>query len=137
MKITGKIFRSLFIRALEARENACAPYSKFKVGAAVITKNGAVYAGCNVESSSYGLTMCAERNALSAALCAGESEFTAVLITADTPVPVSPCGACRQLLFDYAPHLLVIMTNVEGKRLDANISELLKYPFGLKENNLK
>jgi len=131
MNISKNDFERLFAAAKEARENACAQYSKFKVGAAILTKKGDIYSGCNIESSSYGLTMCAERNALAGALCAGEKEFTAVLITADTPGPVSPCGACRQLLYDYAPGIEVIMTNISGISVSDKIAELLKYPFGL------
>jgi cytidine deaminase len=135
MNITEETFGSLFSAAISVRENSCSAHSGFKVGAAVLTKKGNIYSGCNIESSSYGLTMCAERNALSNALCAGEREFEAILITAGTSEPVPPCGACRQLLYDYAPDLIVIMTNLEGKRLIENITELLKYPFGL-ENKL-
>ncbi len=133
MRTSKEDFDRLFAAAVTARENACASYSKFKVGAAVLTNNGHIYSGCNVESSSYGLTVCAERNALAGALCAGEREFKAILITADTPGPISPCGACRQVLFDYAPGIEVIMTNVKGSSATEDISGLLKYPFGLSE----
>ncbi|HXK49790.1 MAG TPA: cytidine deaminase [Clostridiales bacterium] len=131
MRTSRQDFDRLFASAGAARENACASYSKFKVGAAVLTNDGRIYTGCNVESSSYGLTMCAERNALAGALCAGERDFKAILITADTPGPVSPCGACRQLIFDYAPDIEVIMTNIKGSSAAEDISVLLKYPFGL------
>jgi len=131
MRTSKEDFDRLFASAGAARENACASYSKFKVGAAVLTNNGDIYSGCNIESSSYGLTMCAERNALAGALCAGERKFKAILITADTPGPVSPCGACRQVLYDYAPDIEVIMTNVKGSSAAEDISGLLKYPFGL------
>ncbi len=133
MKITDEIFDRLFSAASAVRENACAAYSGFKVGAAIITEHGKIFSGCNVESSSYGLTMCAERNALASALCSGERKFSAILITADSPEPVSPCGACRQLIYDYAPDIIVIMTNTEGKRIDSSVTELLKFPFGLKK----
>ena len=74
--------------------------------------------------------MCAERNALTAALCAGEKDFTAVLVIADTPEPVSPCGACRQLIYDYAPGSKIILTNLKKQVLEFSIEEMLKYPFG-------
>ncbi|MBN2856788.1 MAG: cytidine deaminase [Candidatus Delongbacteria bacterium] len=128
-----EIFDRLFSAAAAARGKAHAHYSGFKVGAAIITVSGKIYSGCNIESSSYGLSMCAERNALSAALCAGENEFRTILIVADTPEPVSPCGACRQLIYDYAPDINVIMTNLNKRSVTENITVLLKYPFGLKK----
>ena len=134
MTISKIIFNQLYSEAIRAREKACAPFSGFKVGAAIITKEGKIYSGCNIESSSYGLTMCAERNALSAALCAGEKNFRAILVTADTSCPTSPCGACRQLIYDYCPCITVIMTNVNGDSTAEKIETLLKYPFGLKKN---
>lgn len=134
MNLQDEIFSNLFNAAKSARENSCAIYSNFKVGAAILTKDGKIYSGCNIESSSFGLSMCAERNALSNALCEGEREFETILITADSPEPVSPCGACRQLLYDYAPDLTVIMTNLKGDRLVEEISELLKHPFGLNKS---
>ncbi|HQO10667.1 MAG TPA: cytidine deaminase [Clostridiales bacterium] len=130
MVVLQKKYEKLFEAALKARENSCSPYSGFKVGAAVLTESGRIYSGCNIESSSFGLTMCAERNALSAALCAGEKDISAVLVTADTPDPVSPCGACRQLIYDYAPDARIILTNLKRQVLEFKIEEMLKYPFG-------
>jgi cytidine deaminase len=134
MTISKNIFDDLFLAAVEARENASAPYSNFKVGAAIITKNGVIYSGCNVESSSFGLTICAERNALFNAVSRGEREFEAILIVADTENPVSPCGACRQVIYDYAPDIKVIMTNLKKETAEEVITALLKYPFGLKKS---
>jgi cytidine deaminase len=130
MAVLFEKYEKLFEAALKARENSCSPYSGFKVGAAVLTESGRIYSGCNIESSSFGLTMCAERNALSAALCAGERDFSAVLVTADTPEPVSPCGACRQLIYDYAPDAKMILTNLKKQVMELSIEEMLKYPFG-------
>lgn len=132
MTVDDKSFIALYNAAVKVRENSCSPYSKFKVGAAVLDSESRIFTGCNIESSSFGLTMCAERNALSAALCSGSMKFLAILVVADTEVPVSPCGACRQLIFDYAPDITVIMTNLNGGRIDESIEILLKYPFGLK-----
>jgi cytidine deaminase len=127
------IFDRLYSAAADAREKAHAHYSGFKVGASILAGSGKIYSGCNIESSSYGLSMCAERNALSIALCEGEIEFSAILIVADTPAPVSPCGACRQLLYDYAPEINVIMTNLKKESATEKIADLLKKPFGLKK----
>ena len=131
MKTEQEIFDKLYSAAVAARERSHAHYSGFKVGAAIITGSEKIYSGCNIESSSYGLSMCAERNALSIALCAGEQKFTTILIVADTPEPVSPCGACRQLLFDYSPDINVIMTNLKRESVKEKITDLLKHPFGL------
>ena len=127
-----EIFDILYSGAVAARERAHAHYSGFKVGAAILASSGKIYSGCNIESSSYGLSMCAERNALSIALCAGENKFEIILIVADTPEPVSPCGACRQLLYDYAPEITVIMANMKRGSVTEKITALLKHPFGLK-----
>lgn len=93
----------LIAAAIRARQNAVAPYSKFQVGAALLTRSGRVVGGANVESASYGLTCCAERVALFKALTEGEREFTAIAVVARAPNGAMPCGACRQLLAEYAP----------------------------------
>lgn len=100
--------RQLIAAALQARRNAVAPYSKFAVGAALLTKSGRIIGGANVESASYGLTCCAERVALFKALTEGEREFTAIAVVARTPKGPMPCGACRQLLAEYAPGAVVL-----------------------------
>ena len=99
--------RKLVRAADRAREQAMAPYSNFKVGAALLTKTGEIITGANVESASYGLTCCAERVALFNALTAGQRNFVAVAVVARTPGGPMPCGACRQLLAEYAPHAQV------------------------------
>jgi len=115
----------LIQQATEARLRAYAPYSKFAVGAALLGKSGRVYHGCNVENLSFGLTICAERNAVAAAVAAGEKEFTAVAIIADSKTPVTPCGACRQVLAEFCPELDVCSVNLEGERYEVKLTELL------------
>jgi cytidine deaminase len=99
--------RKLVAAALEAQRHAVAPYSKFAVGAALLTREGRIIGGANVESASYGLTCCAERVALFKALTEGERDFTAIAVVAPAPGGPMPCGACRQLLAEFAPRALV------------------------------
>ena len=118
-------FDSLIVAAREVREKAYAPYSRFQVGAALRTKSGRVFRGCNVENLSFGLTVCAERAAVFAAVAAGETEFEAIAVVADSVQPVSPCGACRQVLVEFAPELKVCSANLQGQRYETSIAELL------------
>ncbi len=127
----------LIAAALAARERAYAPYSRFQVGAAILTSAGEVVAGCNVENVSYGLTTCAERTAVFAARAAGKlgdppagPAIAAVAIVADTATPPSPCGACRQVLHEFGPGCLVVMANLRGDRRVAPLAALLPDPFG-------
>ncbi len=113
--------------ALKARANARAPYSNFKVGAALLTKSGKVYTGSNVESSSYGLTICAERVALVKALSEGDDQFESIAIVSETAA--SPCGACRQLLWDYTKDIPVYLSDGIGEITKYNLSDLLIHPF--------
>ena len=106
-----------------ARERAYAPYSKFAVGAALLTADGQIFGGCNVENISYGLTNCAERVAIGAAIAAGKREFLAVAVVADTGVPISPCGACRQVLAEFC--VPVVMLANRSERLEFRLDELL------------
>ena len=115
----------LHLKALEARGMAYAPYSRFAVGAALETANGKVFLGCNVENLSFGLTICAERNAVFAAVAAGEREFVRIVIVADSQEPVSPCGACRQVLAEFAERMEVRCVNLQGKEFHARLDELL------------
>lgn len=120
--------------ARKAREFAQAKYSHFKVGAAIITDEDEIFTGCNVESSSYGLTICAERVALTKALSEGRVNFKAIAIVAKDDAFCPPCGACRQLLFDYAPDIDVILTNGKEKQI-YKLKELLPHAFD--ESNLE
>jgi cytidine deaminase len=111
--------------AQAVRTQAYAPYSRFAVGAALLGKSGRVHTGCNVENLSYGLTICAERNAIFAAVAAGEREFTHIAIVADSKTPVTPCGACRQVLVEFCPELEICCANLAGERFEGKLSELL------------
>jgi cytidine deaminase len=121
----------LIAAALKAREKACAPYSKFKVGAALLTKNGKIISGANVESASYGLTCCAERIALFTALTSGERYFTAIAVVARMNGGGMPCGACRQLLAEYAPAATVwVADSAKPMRIkEFSVEELLPGAF--------
>lgn len=106
--------KALLDAAIAARLKAYAPYSRFAVGAALLGRSGRVYLGCNVENISYGLTQCAERNAVATAVAAGETEFVSVTIVADTELPISPCGGCRQVMAEFAPDLEVVCATLRG-----------------------
>ena len=112
-----------------ARENAYAPYSKFAVGAAVESGNGKIYSGCNVENAAYGLTNCAERTAIFNAVSCGESDLVRILVLADTAEPIAPCGACRQVMWEFNIQE-VILCNMAGSYKVFELSELLPYAFG-------
>ena len=118
--------------ARAARENALAPFSKFKVGAALQTAAGKIYRGCNVENATYGLTVCAERVALLTALAAGERTFTAVAVVTQSSEPSTPCGPCRQLMWEYCGDIDVSLANLDGQRVDYKLSELFPHPFDFK-----
>ena len=116
-------------QALAARQRALAPYSKFYVGAALRTTAGKIYQAGNIESSSYGLTLCAERVVLFKALSEGERAFESIAIAAETPEFCAPCGACRQVLWDYAPDLEVLLINMDGKIEKKALSDLIPDAF--------
>lgn len=117
--------------ALDIRRQAQARYSGFHVGAALIDRSGEIITGANVESSSYGLTICAERVALTYALTHGMNGIIACIVAAEGETPVAPCGACRQLIHDYAPDSLIIMLNTHGDEEQQFISDLLPMAFTL------
>ncbi len=124
--------KSALVRAAaKARQRAVAPYSKFKVGAALLTRSGEIVTGANVESASFGLTCCAERVALFKALTAGKRDFIAVAVVARAPGGPMPCGACRQLLAEYAPHAAVWVADTRALRAlrEFSVRELLPAPF--------
>jgi cytidine deaminase len=120
--------QQLVTQAIAAAGRAYAPYSKFHVGAVLVGKDARTFAGCNVENISYGLTICAERNAVFAAVAAGCREFTKIVIVADTEVPASPCGACRQVLAEFEPDLEVVLSTFGGQIETFRLSELLPRP---------
>lgn len=115
--------------ARAARERAHAPFSRFLVGAAVETAEGEIITGCNCESASYGLTMCAERVAIYKALSEGVKTCRRVVVVADTETPTPPCGACRQWLWEFGGDCEVILANLEGEKARHRMSELLPWPF--------
>jgi cytidine deaminase len=121
-------YPGLISAARKVREMSYSPYSKFAVGAALLSKNGTVFVGCNVENASLGLTICAERAALAAALAGGHREFEAIAIVADSRDPALPCGACRQVLAEFNPALTVIAVTATGEQQQVSISELLPFP---------
>ena len=131
MKLSEQQIQDLASEAVGAFQNAYAPYSKFHVGAAVLGGSGRIYSGCNVENRSYGLTICAERSAVAAAVSAGEKQIRAVLIYADTEEPTPPCAACRGFLAEFNHHMPVYMVTKEGKRKQTSLSHLLPDPFTL------
>jgi len=120
---------ALVAAAIDARTHARARFSNFKVGAALETEAGEVIAGCNVENATYGLTMCAERVALYKALSEGRDVFTRIAVVADTEEPTPPCGACRQLLWEYCGDIEVVIANLSEVKARMRLSQLLPLPF--------
>jgi len=121
--------QQLVAQAIEVAGRAYAPYSKFLVGAVLVGRDGRIFAGCNVENISFGLTICAERNAVFAAVAAGCREFEKIVIVADTEVPASPCGACRQVLAEFDPDLEIVLANFRGQTEMFRLSKLLPRPM--------
>lgn len=115
--------------AAVARQRAHAPYSKFKVGAALRTKSGEIVTGCNIENASYGLTLCAERVAVFKAVSEGLREFDAIAVVADSPRATAPCGPCRQILWEFCGDIVVHMVDLHGRKRTVRMSELLPLPF--------
>jgi cytidine deaminase len=119
----------LIAAAAEARSRALAPYSRFLVGAAIEAEDGSFFAGCNIESASFGLTVCAERIALFRGLFEGHRVFKRIAVVTDTPAPTPPCGACRQLLWEFAPDAEVILANLSGSVVRYTVRELVPHGF--------
>jgi cytidine deaminase len=119
----------LIAAALAVRERAHAPFSKFKVGAALEDSSGRIHSGCNVENATYGLTMCAERVAIFKAISEGAREFTRIVVAADSDSLTPPCGACRQLLWEFCGDIEVILVNPRGARESMRLKDLFPRPF--------
>lgn len=120
----------LVAAARAAQAQAYAPYSRFPVGAALLAGDGTVHTGCNVENASYGLSCCAERNAVAAAVLAGKRRFTAIAVSGNSAQPLAPCGACRQVLREFSPRITVIMADRDGRVATATLDRLLTRSFG-------
>lgn len=119
----------LITAARKVRRRAYAPYSRFKVGAALLTQDGDVFTGCNVENASYGATLCAERNAITTAVAAGQGSFAAIAIFTGTSPPAPPCGLCLQVLVEFCTELSVVLANPKGEIVRTKLSRLLPRPF--------
>ncbi|MBH1988673.1 MAG: cytidine deaminase [Myxococcaceae bacterium] len=124
--------KKLIAQAQEAREKAYAPYSHYRVGAALLLDNGSIIQGVNVENASYGATLCAERSAVASAVSQGFQTFKAIAIVTDSPHPAAPCGLCRQVLAEFAPTLPILLANIQGDVLETNLETLLPMQFTLK-----
>ncbi|KOO41177.1 cytidine deaminase [Priestia koreensis] len=128
--------KQLVEQAIKARESAYVPYSNFKVGAVLLTDEDEVVEGCNIENASYGLTNCAERTAIFKAVSQGQKNFKAIAVVGDTEGPISPCGACRQVMAEFcAPETKVILANLKGNVVETSIEELLPGFFSSKDLN--
>lgn len=125
-------YRKLVNGALAAKKRAHAPYSHFRVGAALLTTSGRIYLGCNVEISTYALTICAERTAIFKAVSEGDRNFKAIAVVSDDPGYTPPCGACRQVLMDLAGNIDFLMINGKGKVKVLKMNKLLPHAFGQK-----
>ena len=120
----------LIAQAIAAREKAYVPYSNFAVGAALLTKDGKVYQGCNIENAAYSMCNCAERTAFFKAISEGDTEFSVLVVTADTERPVPPCGACRQVMAEFCDKdMKVILTNLKGNIFETTVEQLLPGSF--------
>jgi cytidine deaminase len=119
----------LVAAARQAREHAVATFSGFKVGAALATADGTIVTGCNVENATYGLTICAERVAMFKALSEGHRAFTRIAIAADTEAPTPPCGACRQILWEFGGDLEILLANLRENTGTHRLKDLLPLPF--------
>ena len=123
--------KELLETARAAQQNAYAPFSRFRVGAALETEQGSVFSGCNIENASFGLTICAERVAIGSAVTAGERKFRRLVLVTDSDVPEAPCGACRQVISEFAPGLEIVSYSPGGASRSWQAAELLPEPFFL------
>ncbi|MEN8223297.1 MAG: cytidine deaminase [Acidobacteriota bacterium] len=130
-----KEIKELYDAAKKVKEKAYAPYSNFHVGSALRTESGKIFSGCNVENSSYGVTICAERNAVFKMVSEGEQKISSILVIGDTEKFLPPCGACRQVIAEFSDeHTAVIMCNKDGKSKETTVGEILPFGFSLKED---
>jgi len=123
--------KKLIAKAAEARKQAYAPYSKFKVGAALEASDGRIFTGCNIENASHGVSCCAERTALNKAVSEGVRRFKRIAVVTGAKNPSTPCGICRQALSEFSPDIEIIMANTQGKAIISTLSDLLPNPFKL------
>lgn len=130
MKNDEQVTKQLIEEATGMLENAHVPYSKFPVGASLITEEGTIYSGCNIENASYGLSNCAERTAIFKAVSEGKKSFKKLVVTGKTSGPISPCGACRQVMVEFCePDMPVLLTNTNGDKYETTVKELLPGAF--------
>ena len=122
-------YGALLAAATKARENAHAKFSNFKVGAALGTPTGKIYSGCNIENATYGLTLCAERVAIFKAVSEGDRKFDAIAVVTDTDTLTPPCGACRQIIWEFCGDVPVVLANLTGKTETFRMSQLFPKPF--------
>lgn len=135
MAIPEKVLGKLIATARSASEHAYCPYSHFRVGAAVLTDRGEIFGGCNVENASYGLTICAERNAIFHTVARGQTRLKAIVVYTPTPIPSAPCGACRQVINEFGPEAEIICVCDGPNILHKTLAQLLPEAFG--PHNLK
>ena len=121
-------YNQLIEAATTARRSAYAPYSQFSVGAALITKAGKIYTGCNIENVSLGLTICAERSAIATAIAQGSKDFDAIAVVTAGKTPAVPCGACRQVMAEFNPNIKIIAATIGGEVQEFDLAELLPFP---------
>jgi cytidine deaminase len=125
----NKNIEKLMEKAKKVRKNAYAPYSGFKVGSAVLTNDGKIFTGCNIENASFGLSVCAERIALFKAISMGYKDFQAIAIICNSEKPCTPCGACRQVMIEFSPEMDVIMCNLHSKIIIKKAKQLIPDAF--------
>lgn len=128
-----KEYKKLISEAEKARKMAYTPYSKFKVGAAILSADGKIFTGCNIENASFGMSICAERVAIFKAISEGSTKFEAIAVVGDTDKPCSPCGACRQVISEFGEDIPLIMANLKGDIKIKKIGELLPEAFGKRD----
>lgn len=135
-ELPSGLVKALSDAALQARKDAYTPYSKFAVGAAVLTESGEIFSGCNIENASYGATICAERVAIFKAISAGHRTIKALAVVANHSEPIPPCGICRQVMSEFGPDADVLMINTKGLTRIESMKELLPIIFKLPKNDI-